>query len=168
MSFKDFDELVARTPKRLPIGGRLYEFPDRISAETGKLLLVMQRQAQELGADASPESLLRTAGISDEQILKVQAEMLGDTIDEMVANGVGAAVGHAVKALTAWHLYGQEAAEQAWNSLGPTPAPNRAARRSKATATSTRSRASTTGTSSRKPAKAAAARPGRNSSKSGR
>lgn len=164
--FRDFDELVARAPKQLPIGGRLFDFPDRISAETGRLLLVMQRQAQELGAEATPEDLLETAGLDADTLLQVQADLLGDALDEMVAQGVGGAVGHVVKTLTVWHLYGQDAAEQVWNSLGPTPAPNRAARRSKATATSTKRPASTAGTTSRAPA--AAARPGRSSSKPGR
>lgn len=166
MSFKDFDELVARTPKRLPIGGRMYDFPDRISAESGKLLLVMQRMGQELGPDVEPQALLAAAGLDDDRVMALQAEMLGGCFDEMVEHGVGAAVGHVIKALTAWHLYGQEAAERAWNSLGPTTAPNRAARRQSATGKSTKSPASTTGTSSRKPVKAA--RPGRPSSKSGR
>lgn len=166
-TFRDFDELVPRAPKQLPLGGQLFDFPDRVSARTGTLLLAMQVATKELGADAAPEQVLRKLDMTDSEMQHLHDELLGDGHRALVAAGFGHAVGHVVKTLTVWHLYGEEAAQQVWNSLGPTSAPNRAARRSKAPATSTPRRASTAGTTPRK-APAKAARAGRPSPTAGR
>lgn len=149
--FKDFDELVTRTPKQLPIGGVLYDFPDRVSARTGLLMLAMRAAAQDLPAGSDPTDLIDAAGVSEADAAAMESELLGDGHARLIEAGHGHAVAHVVQTLTVWHLYGQAAAEQVWNSLGPTPAPNRAARRSPAKATSNRQAASTAGSSSRKP-----------------
>lgn len=167
MSFKDFDELVTRAPKRLPIGGHLFEFPQRISAQTGATLLAVQTVAADLGPDSDPQAIFAATGLEDEALGGLIEDMLGEGRRQLVEAGFGDAIPHVFKTLTAWHLYGQEAAEQVWNSLGPTPAPNRAARRSAATGTSTKRPASPAGSTSRK-APAKAARPGRSSAATGR
>lgn len=162
MAFKDYS--VTRDIKRLPIGGQVFEFPDRISAQSGEVLLRVQAAAQDLSSEADPVDVLEAANIATDKLMQAQAEMLGDGHAALIAAGLGAAVEHVVQTLTAWHVFGQVAAERAWNGLGPTTAPNRAARRSKATAPSNRAQASTGGTTSRaKPAKAPARRGGSSS-----
>lgn len=143
MSFKDFDELVAPAPKALPIGGKWYEFPAKVPAATGLLMLKVHRHQ---GVAKTVDELMDAAGITPEHLAQITDDVLGDTLAELVADGKGGAVARALQALTAWHLYGQDAAEAAWNRVGPTAAPNRTARRaSKATAKSARP-ASTAGT----------------------
>lgn len=162
MPFKDLDELlVAR--KQLPIGGRLHDFPDRISAASGLVLLRLSQRAQAdpdaaANADKIASELLDDAGWE-----ALQTEVLGKPAEEFIADGLtGDHVSHVFKTLMTWHLHGQDAAEKAWEQVGNPPAPNRASRR--ATATSTRSRGSSSGTTTRKPGAKAKASPGRSSS----
>lgn len=158
--FNDYS--VTRDLKRLPIDGHVFEFPDRISAEAGEVLLRVHNAAVDAGENADPERVFEAAGIDPAQVHQAHAELLGDAHAELIAEGLSGALERVVQTLTAWHVFGQKAAESAWNGLGPTTPPNRAARRQSATARSTRLRASTTGTSSRKPSRAAA-RPGESS-----
>lgn len=148
--FLDFVEDVAPEPKRLPINGKLYEFPARVSAETGRLLLLVWRTGRE-GGDV--EGALRRAAVDDEHALDMQDELLGEAFDELVMDGRSGAIPRVMTTLTTWHLFGQAAAEQVWNAAAdPQTAPNRQARRGGAT--STRAPGSTAGTPKAKPKKA--------------
>lgn len=64
--FKDYDELVTRTPKRLPLGGQVFEFPQRISARTGVVLLAIRAAALELGTDTDPAAIYAASGQNDD------------------------------------------------------------------------------------------------------
>jgi hypothetical protein len=170
VSFQDLDELLGSPKKELPVRGRLLSFPDRISAESGVVLLRVSQRAksdpeQAKDADAIVADLLTPEGWE-----ALQAEVLGKPAEEFIADGLsGDEVAHIFKTLMTWHLYGQDAAEKAWVQVGNPPAPNRAARRaSKAPAKSNRTRGSHAGSQTPASASApAAASPGPASSSSG-
>ena len=163
MPFRDLDELLGSPAKELPIRGKLYAFPDRISAASGLVLLrVSQRaKADPAAAQADPQAiagdLLDPAGWE-----ALQAEVLGRSPEDLVAEGLnGDEVTHVFRTLVAWHVYGRENAEAAWESLGNPQGPtNRTERRSKAAAPSAR-RASPASSKTR--ASASKARAGRTS-----
>lgn len=165
MGFRDLSEILPSTadePKCLPILGTTYEFPARVSAETGALLLQIERQRTEVDP----------SGLGEEVLERVQRDLLGDTYDTMRVAGVPPAmVSHAIATLMVWHLYGQQAAEAAWERMGEAQTPNRAQRRtaaSKGSGSKTRSPASTGGTTGRTRKTAARRSPGHTSSSTGR
>ena len=52
MAFKDLDEFFVIKPIRLPIRGKVYEFPGSVSGRTGLLLHRMTEQVEQLKAGA--------------------------------------------------------------------------------------------------------------------
>ena len=167
MPFRDLDELLGSPKKQLPIRGRLLDFPDRISKDTGLLLLRVQQRAKASDGDTDPATLVADL-LDDEGWTALQAEVLGRSPEELIAEGLsGQEIAHIFQTLISWHLYGQDAAEAAWESVGNGPAPNRKTRRSKAAAPSNRprgSRAGSTTPASTGKAETAAASPGPGSS----
>ena len=152
MGFKDLDELLV-TRKQLPVRGRLLDFPDRISAGSGLVLLrISQRAKAHPDQAADAESIV--AGLLDEAGWEaLQTEVLGKPAEEFIADGLsGDETSHIFKTLMVWHLHGQEAAERAWEQVGNPQAPNRRTRRSKAAATSSRARGSRAGSTTPTPA----------------
>lgn len=165
MGFRDLAEILPATaakPKALPINGTVYDFPGRISAETGALLVAIEKHRGKEAADI--------LGVVDqEQMQRLQDDLLGDAYDRMRAAGVtGEMISHVIATLIMWHLYGEQAAEAVWESAGEAKTPNRVARRaSKGSGSKTPSPGSTAGTTSRKPA-AKKVSAGRRSSSTGR
>jgi hypothetical protein len=159
--FKDIDELLGSPKKQLPVHGRLYDFPDRISAATGTVLLRISQRAQADPAAAEDADSIVADLLDDEGWVAVQEEILGRPALDFVAEGLtGDQVSHIFKTLMVWHLYGQEAAEKAWEMVGlpPAGAPNRAVRRSKGQAKSSQGRGSRGGSKTPAPAEGKASR----------
>jgi hypothetical protein len=173
MPFRDLSEFLTDTPKCLPIHGKLWEFPTRISAESGIVLLRIANTTQ-TASDGGEDGDALVAQVADAaQLQALQTELLGCDPEDLIRQGwTMEEVAHVFKTLMAWHLYGQESAETAWEQVGPTPAPNRASRRaaSAAPVTSNPGRGSRAGSkttaSGKAPRKAAPA--GRTSSNGGR
>lgn len=169
MAFKDLDELLGSPKKELPVRGTLLTFPERISAASGLVLLRVSQRAKAdpeaaKDADALVADLLDEAGWE-----ALQSEVLGRPAEEFIADGLsGDEVSHIFKTLMTWHLYGQDAAEAAWEQVGNPPAPNRSTRRaSKAPAKSSRARGSRAGSTPPESAPTVAASPGPTSSSTG-
>lgn len=166
MTFQDLDELLGSPKKELPIGGRMVTFPDRISKDTGLLLLRVSQRAKADPAAAENADTIVADLLDEAGWQAVQSEVLGRSPEELMAEGwSGDHLAHIFKTLITWHLYGRDTAEEAWSQVGNPPAPNRASRR--ATATTTRSRGSSSGTTAKKAAPRKAT-PGRGSSATGR
>ena len=120
--FQDLDEIlpVAHSAKRLPVGGEILEFPDRISAESGILLLRVQQQARENPALLEATGAVLVEKVGAERLEALMVEVLGRTFEEMLPL-VGmnpARVMHIFQTLTVWHLAGEEAAREFWNDPG--------------------------------------------------
>lgn len=170
MPFQDLDELLGSPKKELPVGGRLLTFPDRISAETGMVLLRISQRAKDNPEAAQDGDALVADLLDDDGWQAVQTEVMGRTPEEMLADGLmGDRAAHVFKTLIIWHVYGREAAEKAWSQVGNPPAPNRATRRaSKAPAKSNPGRGSRAGSTTPEPDDATAlGTPGPNSSTAG-
>ena len=167
MAFRDLDEFLEAEPLVLPIRGKDYSFPAAISARTW---LRVQRLAPEINraltAKQAGESFDADAeALSDIDADELLVELCGDTLQEMLDDGLSSAHLKVVLAtLLVFHLSDREQAEAIWNARGKAPAPNRAARRSTTPATPTRSRSSRAGSTSRS---GQAARRGRPSSSTG-
>lgn len=158
MAFKDLAEVLDDT-LRIPLNGKDYVIHG-VTAETGlwfqaiveagKAQADAQRKAKEAGKDA-PEQIDLPADI--ERVLEaakgrdLQREALGDTLDELTADGVSQVrINHLAQTVLMWTVLGRDQAEEYFNSGGKAVPPNRAARR---TATRTRTAAANTGTASR-------------------
>jgi hypothetical protein len=166
MAFRDLDEFLEAEELVLPIRGKDYSFPGEISARTW---LRVQRLAPQindaLAAERAGEPFDADAeALSDIDIEELLSELCGETLDEMLADGVTSSQLKVVLAtLLVFHLADREQAEKVWNAQGEAPAPNRAARRQKTPATPPRSRGSRAGSTS----PSGAARRGRISSSTG-
>lgn len=129
MGFQDLEELIPLSKKRLPIGGgREHEFPDRISAESGALLLLIQKTARErtdLGGDLT--AILKALNVDDAHADRLMEDVLGMPAAELLAmvSMNGDRMLHIFKTLMVWHLAGQEAAEEAWSQVGNPKAPTK-------------------------------------------
>lgn len=170
MSFQDLDELLGSPKKELPIGGRLVTFPDRVSAETGVIMLRIAQIAKSDPAKALDADTIVSELLDDEGWARIQAEVLGGDPQTLMLehNLTGDRLAHVFKTLMAWHLYGKEVAEKAWAEVGPPAAPNRATRRRKTPAKSSPARGSRGGSTTPKAVQAAeATSPGDDSSPTG-
>lgn len=149
--FRDLDEVIRAPAKELPIGGKVYRFPDRVSGRVG-LALLRVRQAAATGRQDKTAAIEIVKGVlGDDGEAEVEAALLGEADDQMASDGVGPEQRqHVLQTLIVWHIGGKDAAVAAWHGSGEAQAPNRAARRAvpKATARSAR-RASTVGTTTR-------------------
>lgn len=129
MAFRDLTDVLGATPaKVLPIHGKMIEFPGRVSARAGMLLLAIQRAAQEqqaeLGEILPDQVVVAAVGLdgADEAGKYLEAEMLGDSRGELDALGVvGVERDRILATLTVWHLSGQDAAEAVWEGKDPAP-----------------------------------------------
>lgn len=142
MAFKDLDELLSDEPKRLPVGGKVMEFPGRLNAAQGLMLLRLSRSARDAKAEDA-DKIAQAVG-TEEQWADLERAVLGKPSEDFLEDGLTQVkVQHIFQTLMAWHLHGQEVAEQVWDP--PAPA-NRAAKRSagKDRRTSTASPASST------------------------
>lgn len=113
MTFRDLTEVLGSEPKVLPIRGTDVEFPGRISARTGTLLLKLQEEV-EAGNDVV-DDLVASGIITAEDAIEIEDDLLGDgrrVLDEMGV--VGQMRQRVVETLTAWHLGGEEAAIGVW------------------------------------------------------
>lgn len=171
MPFQDLDELLGSPKKELPVRGALLTFPDRISAESGVVLLRVSQRAKADPEAAKDGDTILSDLLDADGWEALQTEVLGKPAEEFIADGLsGDEVSHIFKTLMTWHLYGQDAAEQAWATVGNPPAPNRSTRRaSKAPAKSNRARGSRDGSMTPAPgsAQVTAASPGLDSSSTG-
>ena len=181
--FKDLAEVLGAKPKQLPIKGRMYSFPPRVSDSTGAKLAQMSALGRkQLRASDTTDADRKAAGIAMmEQFFDGEAqdalwdEVLGDAQQEMLDNAVPPEwQQHVFGTLLAWHMSGEDAAVAVWEDKNPgeAPAPNRATRRRAGSASggATRSRGSSSGTSPRKAAskRAAGSSRGGKSSSTGR
>lgn len=158
MAFKDLAEVLDDT-LRIPVSGKEYVIHG-VTAETGlwfqaivevgKVQADAIRKAEEAG-EAAPQEVDVPADI--ERVLEaahgrdLQREALGDTLDELIADGVSQVrINHLAQTVVLWTVAGRPQAEEYFNSGGKAVPPNRAARR---TATRTRTGAANT---TRKPA----------------
>ena len=158
MDFRDLDEFLDVKPFVLPIRGKDYAFPGEISAESWLRLHRITMQAQ-AGADAA------SVVMSDEEEAGLMAELFGDAMDELIADGCTSTEFKLIfLTLIAFHTHGEQVAELAWNARGEAPAPNREARRSEKPAKSNPVRGSRAGSSAKK---RPAARRGQTSSRGG-
>jgi hypothetical protein len=137
-AFRDLDEILVDKPIGLPIKGKMYEFPGSIPARTGLMLQRIAAAAQK-AKNAGPTELAEEV-LSDEEEIDLRGELMGSTEVEMARDGLTTAhTSHVFQTLLIWHMAGEEAAAQAWESLGKAPAPNRAQRRaSKGSASTTK------------------------------
>ncbi len=148
MAFRDLGDFLVVEPVVLPIRGKEYSFPGEISA---RAWLRLQRLSELLQAAKQDGFVASDTAVDDEEEADLMGEMLGGVENQMMDDGCTSQEIKAVfYTLIAYHLSGVEAAEVVWNSAGETPAPNRAARRSKAPAKSTRSRGSHDGSTAPK------------------
>ena len=171
MAFRDLDDFPAVKPLVLPIRGKEYSFPGDISARTW---LKVQALAPQINAaiksgmegedyDVDAEVL------SDMDQNELMEELCGDTLKEMLADGLmGAHLKAVLATLIAFHLSGNRMiAEAVWNNQGEAPAPNRASRRKTTATPSARSRGSHAGLTDLKTKRVAKADPGETSSDAG-
>ena len=129
MGFKDLKELLTDEPKRLPVGGKMIEFPGRISAEAGLTLLTLSRTLEQIEPGESREEVAARVDLPDDEWNALVVAVLGKMPQEFIADGLSPEEAlYCFQALMAWHLYGQDAAEQAWDP----PKPNRAQKRAPA------------------------------------
>lgn len=154
MAIKDFSSFLDDDAIRFPLDGKTYriESPD---AKTGLLLSGMAN----LGVKASAggeigESDLASLDLDDAEERDFMRMVLGDTLDELVADGVSwVKIQRISRYAFIYFAMGEDAADEALASgalSGEAPAPNRAKRRaaSRGGATSTKRLASTAGTTS--------------------
>lgn len=122
MAFRDLaDVLDVPSPKILPINGTMVEFPGRISAASGALLILMRQKAVAGELDAAAD-LADTGLITDARALELEAELLGDGVQQLDELGVfGDGRARVVQTLMAWHMSGQEAAEAVWEGKAQAP-----------------------------------------------
>jgi len=147
MAFRDLDEFLAPEPLVLPIRGKDYVFPAEISGATWLRVQSLGAQVQQAvrARDAGEEFDPDVTAISDMDQDELLAELCGDTLKEMLDDGLTSTHLKAVLAtLMAFHMSDRESAEAVWNASGEAPAPNRETRR-KGTAKSARSRGSSAG-----------------------
>lgn len=152
MAFRDLDEFLEAEPLVLPIGGKEYAFPSDISARTWlRVQRIGPQMDRALAAKQAGEPFDADAeALSDVDSDELLAELCGDTLEEMLDDGLTSTQLKLVLAtLLVFHLTDREHAEAIWNAQGEAPAPNRAARRSQAPATPARSRGSRAGSTSR-------------------
>lgn len=156
MALKDLSSFLDDDAIDVPVDGKTYriESPD---AKTGLLLSSMVN----LGVKASSggeisDADLASLDLDDDRERDFMRMVLGDTLDELVENGVSwVKIQRISRYAFLYFAVGEEAADEALKSgalSGEAPAPNRAARRagSRGAATTTKRRASTAGTSSTK------------------
>jgi uncharacterized membrane protein YgcG len=153
MTFKDLDELVqGGAHLDLPIRGKTYRIAD-VDAETG---LWAQRlydvsNAVHAGRQVDGADL---DDLAEEQMFR---RLLGDTLDELLADGVGwSAVKHVFMTVMAWIVVDEDTARQVWERGAPGeargPAGNRRSRRaSQAMERTTRQQGSMSGTKASRP-----------------
>ncbi|TQJ60479.1 hypothetical protein FBY30_2747 [Arthrobacter sp. SLBN-83] len=152
----------------VPAGGKEYRIK-AVSAKTGlriqhMMTLGFKAQAGESFTEKDIEL------VSDDEETDFFRSVLGDTYDELLADGVSyAGLRQLTSLVTIWTTQSFEAAQQYFLAAGKAPEPNRAQRRtatrtSTAAATTTPKRASASGTSTPKRAKAT---PGSKSSPTG-
>jgi hypothetical protein len=155
--FDDLVDVLGITPaKVLPIHGQQVAFPGRVSARTGMLLLAISRAAAARGGERSDvEGAVAALGLTDADAAELEADILGPSAAVLDDLGViGDARQHVMGTLVAWHLGGQEAAEQAWAAgagSGKAQAPS-----SRATRRATAGRSSKTDGRAVAPSRAAA------------
>lgn len=144
MAFRDLTDVLGVTPpKTLPIHGEQVEFPARVSARTGMLLLTLQHRA-DAGEDV--ESVVDSLGLDDAAAVELERDLLGeDGLRRLDALGViGDARAHVVGTLIAWHMRGEAAAVATWEAGPVTTAGKDAAASNRATRRKTAGRSSKT------------------------
>ena len=153
MAFKDLAEVLDDT-LRIPLNGKEYVIHGvtaesglwfQAIVEVGKVQADAIRKAEEAG-EAAPQEIDVPADI--ERVIEaahgrdLQREALGDTLDELIADGVSQVrINHLAQTVVLWTVAGRPQAEEYFNSGGKAVPPNRAARR---TATRTRTGAANT------------------------
>ena len=174
--FRDLSEFMAEAePIRLPIGGKVYEFPGAVSGRTG-LLLTTALDATMAARQAAPDDDGKPVDpelvelLTDEQEASVHDELFAGVDRELVRDGHDSRViRHVFLTLVTWHTAGEEAAVRAWESLAGKAEPNRAERRrrSGSSAAARTTRKPTSGSGTRATSRASASS-GRTSSRAGR
>jgi hypothetical protein len=171
VAFKDLREFVDGRFIDLPIGGTTYRVHD-VDAETG----VWVQKVMDIGLAAYQGKDVDGAVLDDDEERDTYERVLGDTYEQMLADGVDwGDIKHVAVTAMIWIAFDADTAERFWETgdkgeaaAPETPGPNRASRRaSSAAARTTRSRASTNGTRASRSAPKKAS-PGKRSSSSGR
>lgn len=155
--FEDLAEFFEVSPKRLPVKGKVYEFPASISGQAGlTLALVAEEFARVAEAKKRGEEIdFDNAVLDDQEEINLREELFGAAHQQMIADGLSAdMISHVSKTLMVWHMQGEEAALAAWKSAGPAPKAKTPQDRkpksragTSASGTSTKRRGSTTSTS---------------------
>lgn len=159
MTLKDLRDVLS-DGHRLPINGKTYTIP-HASAEAGLIFSEMMgvaakvAKAQEDGAEPHITDA-DTPILSDAEEMDLYGDVLGDTRDEMLDDGLRYEhLKHAAMYSLIYAVMGEDRAVAYWNAGGKAPRPNRAARRTgtrtqRAGAGTTKPRASRSGTSTPK------------------
>jgi hypothetical protein len=122
MAFRDLAEFLSVEPLRLPVRGKVYEFPGEVSARTGLRLERLWAQLQTLAAGGALEADI----LSDEEQAELEHELFGKAESEMVTDGCTMTELSVVRnTLLVYYLRGEESAEAFWNAQGEARAPSR-------------------------------------------
>lgn len=156
MALKDLSSFLDDDAIDFPIDGKTYrvESPD---AKTGLFLASLANVGVKAasGADLGQTDIDKL-DLDDDEEHDLMRMVLGDTLDELLADGVKwTKIQRLNKYCFIYFAIGEDAADEALKSgalAGEAPAPNRAARRagSRGAVTTTRRRTSTAGTTSTK------------------
>lgn len=135
----DLAESLHPEPKRLPYGGRWYEFPADVPAEVWLTMQTARREHAAAEAARAAGREPRPSRITDAQGDAMQDALLGRADDptsglaRMIADGVtGSVIDHAQVTLTVWHMGDEASAQAVWSSFGKGATEKKAAPRNRA------------------------------------
>jgi hypothetical protein len=123
MPFKDLDQLFKIQPIKLPIKGKVYEFPGSVSGRTG-LLLHRMTEAVASMQDGRPLPEVDDGAeiLDDAEEVNLRAEVLGTTERQMIDDGLPKAfIDHVFKTLITWHQFGEDVAKAVWEDVPGAP-----------------------------------------------
>ena len=174
MAFKALNEVFDGRLALPGKDGKIYHIPEP-DAELGAWCTAMFTAGVAITMGDEPPAGVPSLQLDDDDEMALYRRVLGDTLDELQADGYGhATIKHFGQTAFIWIAVGQESAEAFWNSGGDPkaslPRPLRRGQARQGTASTPRTAAasttpkvvSTSGTKPRKaPSKAPAARPSR-------
>lgn len=126
--FQDLDQVLPIAKKQLPIHGQVVDFPDRISAESGTLLLRIQHRGRERPELVEQPDQLIDGLVDEARMNELVEEVLGRPAEEFLplVNMDQSRMMHVFQTLMVWHLSGEDSAREVWNNPGKAPGPKTA------------------------------------------